>query len=106
MGDYVMPSKPAAGPQVIGQLAVKLSSLPDEDLELVAEFVSLLEKRPLESARRLSAAEIREKARRRARLLHDVPREQLVARFIEVGEQIRQEAIAKGTAIDGDWTGD
>jgi hypothetical protein len=107
MGDSVMPSKPAATPQVIGQLAVKLSSLPDEDLELVAEFVSLLEeKRPLEPARRLSATEIREKARRRARLLHDVPREQLVARFIEVGEQIRQEAIAKGTAIDGDWTGD
>jgi hypothetical protein len=35
-----------------------------------------------------------------------MPREQLVARFVEVGEQIRQEAIAKGTAIDGDWAGD
>jgi len=102
-----MPSKPAAAPQVIGQLALKLSSLPEEDLELVAEFVSLLEeKQPSEPARSLSAAEIREKARRRARLLHDVPREQLAARFAEIGEQIRQEAIARGTAIDGDWTGD
>jgi hypothetical protein len=52
------------------------------------------------------ASEIVKEARKRARLLRDVPREQLVARFMEVGEQIRQEAIAKGTAIDGDWTGD
>src|SRR5947209_5750416 len=98
-----MPSKPAAAPQMIGQLAIKLSSLPEEDLELVAEFLSLLEeKRPAGPPRSLSAAEIRENARRRARLLHDVPREQLAARFAEVGEQIRQEAIAKGTAISGD----
>ena len=103
-----MPSRPASNPQSLGQLALKLSSLPDEDVQLVAEFVTFLEekKRPSEPARVLSAAEIREKARRRARLLRDVPREQLVARFFEVGEQIRQEAIAKGTAIDGDWRGD
>jgi hypothetical protein len=102
-----MPSRPASNPQSLGQLALKLSSLPDEDVQLVAEFVTFLEeKRPSEPARVLSAAEIREKASRRARLLRDVPREQLVARFFEVGEQIRQEAIAKGTAIDGDWLGD
>lgn len=102
-----MPSKSTISPQVIGQLAHQLSSLTEEDLQLVAEFVTLLEeKRPPGPTRALSAAEIREKARWRARLLHDVPREQLVARFAEVGEQIRQEAIAKGTAIDGDWAGD
>jgi hypothetical protein len=39
-------------------------------------------------------------------LLKDVPREQLVARFVELGEEIRREAIRKGTAIDEDWTGD
>jgi hypothetical protein len=98
-----MPSKPAAAPQVIGQLALKLTSLPEEDLQLVAELVSILEeKRSLEPARTLSAAEIRKKAP----LLRNIPREQLVARFLEVGEQIRQEAMAKGTAIDGDWAGD
>lgn len=59
-----------------------------------------------EPARSPSAAEIREEARKRARLLPDVPRDQLVARFVEVGEQIRQEAIVKGTVIEGDWTGD
>jgi hypothetical protein len=102
-----MPSKAAAKPQVIGQLALKLTNLPEEDLQLVIELVDCLEeKRPEKSARSVSVEEIREEARRRARLLRDVPRGQLVARFIEVGEQIRQEAIAQGTAIEGDWTGD
>jgi hypothetical protein len=102
-----MPSKAAAKPQVIGQLALKLTNLPEEDLQLVIELVDCLEeKRPERSARSASVEEIREEARRRARLLRDVPREQLVARFKEVSEQIRQEAIAKGTAIEGDWTGD
>jgi hypothetical protein len=102
-----MPAKPLAMPQVIGQLALKLTSLPEEDLQLVVEFVGHLEeKQPPGPARIVSTSEIVEEARRRAHLLRDVPREQLVARFMEVGEQIRQEAIAKGTAIDGDWTGD
>jgi len=40
--------------------------------------------------------------RPRAALLKDVPRDQLVARFVALGEEIRREAIRKGTAIDGD----
>jgi hypothetical protein len=102
-----MPSKAAASPQVIGQLALKLTNLPEEDLQLVIELVDCLkDKHPAEPVQSPSTKEIREEARRRARLLRDVPREQLVARFMEVSEQIRQEAIAKGTAIEGDWTGD
>jgi len=102
-----MPSKSTASPQVIGQLALKLTDLPEEDLQLVVAFVDHLgEARPVGPLSSLSVVEMREEARRRARLLHDVPREQLVARFMEIGEQIRQEAISKGTAIDGDWTGD
>lgn len=101
-----MPAKSTAAPQVIGQLVLKLTDLPEEDLQLVAEFVDHLgENRSIVSLSSLSVEEMREEARRRARLLRDVPREQLVARFIEVGEQIRQEAMSKGAAVDGDWTG-
>lgn len=102
-----MASRPEATPQFIGQLALKLTGLPEEDVQLVAQFVDYLEKKhPEEPSRPLSAGEIREEARRRARLLREVPRDQLFARFLEVGEEIRREAIAKGTAIDGDWSGD
>jgi hypothetical protein len=61
---------------------------------------------PPEPVQSLSVAEIREKARSQVGLLDNMSREQLVARFVEVCEQIRQEAIAKGSAIDGDWMGD
>ena len=45
-------------------------------------------------------------AKKRAALLRDVPRDQVAARFTQLSEEIRQEAIAKGTAIDGDLVGD
>jgi hypothetical protein len=102
-----MSSKSARAPQVIGRLAVKLTALPEEDLQLVLELVDRLEeKHPVESVRSLSVKDIREEARKRSLLLRDVPRDQLVARFVEVGEQIRQGAIAEGMAVDGDWTDD
>ena len=102
-----MSTRSAVAPQVIGKLAVKLSGLPEEDLQLVADFVDYLdEKRPSGSSAPLSARKIRKEATRRSRLLRDVPREQLIARFIELGEQIRQDAISAGTALDGDWSGD
>ena len=48
---------------------------------------------------------MRAEARRRGGLLQDVPRAEIMARFRELAEEIRQEAIAKGTAIEGDWEG-
>ena len=53
-----------------------------------------------------SVETMRAEARRRATLLRDVPREEIVARFLELAEEIRREAIAKGTAVEGDWQGD
>ena len=55
---------------------------------------------------RLSVGAVRAQARRRAALLRDVPREDIVLRFRKLAEGIHQEAIAKGTAVEGDWRGD
>jgi hypothetical protein len=41
-------------------------------------------------------------ARRRASALHGAPRHQLVARFKELTEAIRSEAVDKGAAVEGD----
>jgi hypothetical protein len=72
---------------------------------VIAQVALKEEKRPGSKAS-LSPMEIVAEAQRRAELLKDVPRDQLVAHFAELGEEVRQEAIAKGTSIDGDWTGD
>jgi len=49
---------------------------------------------------------MRAEARRRATLLRDVSREEIVAGFWELAEDIRQEAVATGTAIEGGWKSD
>ena len=92
-------------PAVIGQIALKLSQLSAEEVSGVLEILDHL--RPAEPASQpRTAAEICALAKQRAAFLRDVPREQVAARFTELVEEIRQEAIAKGTAIDGDWSGD
>ena len=91
---------------LVGQVVSELSRLPEEDLSLVVEFVEFLKRRKATPTQRLSPAEMRAEARRRAILLRDVPRGEIVARFRELTEEIRQEAIAKGTAIEGDWRSD
>jgi len=92
---------------LIRQAVVQVASLPEEDLPLVIEFVDYLRQRRLSpTERRLSAAEMRAEARRRASALKDVPRHKLVARFEELTEAIRSEAMAKGAAIEGDWQRD
>lgn len=92
---------------MIGHVALELARLPEEDLPLVVEFVDYLkQQRQATPQPRLSVAEMRAEARRRSKLLRDVPRAEIVSHFRELTEVIRQEAIAKGTAIEGDWRGD
>jgi len=90
----------------IGEAALQLAALPEEDLPLVFELLDVLKERHSRPQKPLSAPEIRELAKGRARLLQDVPRDALMARFLELGEEIRRQAIAKGTAVDGDWESD
>lgn len=90
---------------MIGQVALKLTELAIEDLRLVVDLVDRLQ-RPAEPHQPLSTTEIRELAKHRAALLNEVPREQVAAHFAEIAEEIRQEAMAKGTAIEGDWRDD
>lgn len=78
-------------------------SLTAEDLELVAAFVASLKQRQTPPTPRLDAATMRIEAQRRAAALRDVPRAELVTRFQAVAEDIRQQAIAQGTAIERDW---
>ena len=99
--------KKANAHSMIGQVALELTRLPEEDLPLIIEFVDYLKQQHRTAPQRcLSVAEMRAEARRRASLLRKVPRTEIVARFRELAEGIRQEAIAQGTAIEGDWTRD
>ena len=92
-------------PAVIGQVMTGLAQLPDEDIVMVAHLVGRLQQRQLTPQQR-SPAEIVAEARQQAARLRDVPRTEIAARFEVLAEEIRQQAIARGTAIEGDWRND
>ena len=92
---------------LVRQAVIEVATLPEEDLPLIVEFMSYLkQRRHAATGRKLSAAEIRAEARRRASTLKDVPRQDLVARFKELSESIRAQAMSQGTAFEGDWQRD
>lgn len=91
---------------ILEHVSTDLNSLPAEDLELVTAFVTSLKQRQTVPMPRLDAVAMRIEAQRRAAALRDVPRAELVTRFQAVADDIRQQAIAQGTAIAGDWEGD
>lgn len=92
-------------PVVIGQVMTRLAQLPDEDIVMVAHLVGRLQQRQPTPQQR-SPAEIVAEARQQAARLRDVPRVEIAARFELLVEEIRQQAIARGTAIEGDWRDD
>jgi len=92
-------------PALIGQVATGLVQLPDEDIAMVAHLVGRLQQRQ-PAAPPQSAAAIVAAARQQAARLGDVPRADIAARFELLVEEIRQQAIARGTAIEGDWRDD
>jgi hypothetical protein len=92
-------------PAVIGQVATGLAQLPDEDIAIVARLVGRLQQRQPGAPQR-SPAEIVAEARQQSARLRDVPRTEIAARFEVLAEEIRQQAIARGTAIEGDWRDD
>jgi|GEM_PF-3565345 len=97
----------ATAERLIGQVVSDLTILPEEDLTLVVELVDYLKRqRRFMPGAHLSAAEMRREARRRAQLLRDAPRSEIVVRFQRVAEEIRQQAIARDGAIDGDLLSD
>jgi hypothetical protein len=93
---------------MLEQVTMNLSELPEEDLPLVLAFVDYLKQQHQTGIppQRLSVAAIRAEAQRRAEYLHDIPRSDVIARFQQLAEEIRHQAIASGTATEGDWPGD
>ncbi len=73
---------------------------------MVARLVVRLQEPHENVSPRLSPAEVVAEARKQAALLSDVPRSEIAARFDALSEEIRQQAIARGVAIEGDWLSD
>ncbi len=91
----------------VGRVAIELVQLPEEDVSLVAEFIKYLKgQRQAVGTQHVPAAQLVAEARQQVRALQDVPRSEIAEQFAVLVENIRRQAIAQGTAIEGDWIGD
>lgn len=91
---------------LVREAVIEVAQLPDQDLLQVMQFVRELKERQIIAPRRPSVAEIRAEAKRLAAEMGDMSREEVMAQFRASTERIRLQAIADGTAIEGDWQGD
>jgi len=90
------------------ELLSVVKGLPEEKAQEVLDFAHFLSwqqtrakmPRAEEKPKQLSLAELKQRIRQRSAELADVPREQTMVNFRQTLEEIRQEAIEKGIAID------
>ena len=102
------PSSPPVAPRLalMARVVDDLDALDESDLNQVFEFISDLKARREEQERKALVRQIREEAHQLALEMADWPRSKVVKQFEEVVEEIRRQAIEKGTAIEGDWVDD
>jgi len=100
-----MADTPVLSQDLVRRAVIEVAQLPENELLVVLEFINDLKKQR-ERPHRESAKQLVALAKQRAAEMGDVPRAEMAARLIKVMDEIRAEAIAKGTAIEGEWEGD
>ncbi|MDW8325733.1 MAG: hypothetical protein RMK99_04120 [Anaerolineales bacterium] len=96
---------------LLRQLIIEVARLPDEDLPLVVEFIGKLAQRSQAApgtVSREAIRHIRAEARRRAALMGEVPRAELVQRFLQAADEIRSATAASSPVLlnEEEWRGD
>ena len=100
-----MESNPIAPQELIRKAVIEVAQLPENELLIVIEMVSELKKHRFHP-NRIIASEIVKNARMRAKNTSSLSRPDLMKQFNKTIEEIRAEAIEKGTAIAGEIEGD
>ncbi|OIN91680.1 MAG: hypothetical protein COS37_02850 [Anaerolineae bacterium CG03_land_8_20_14_0_80_58_20] len=91
--------------ELIRKAVIEVANLPENELLIVIEMVDTLKKQRARPNREL-AAELLARAKARAAEMSHLSREEVMERFSKSLDAIRAEAIAKGTAIEGEWEND
>ncbi|MCA1899067.1 MAG: hypothetical protein LDL50_00010 [Chloroflexi bacterium] len=96
----------ALAPQdLIRKAIIEVAQLRENELLIVIEAVENLKKQRARPNREL-AKEIVARAKARAEETRNLPRAELMKKFSDTLEAIRADAIANGTAIEGELEGD
>jgi len=90
---------------LIRKAVIEVAQLPENELLAVIELVNDLKKQRARPNRE-SAVQIVARAKRRASELSHLSREEVMRQFGNTLDAIRAEAVAKGTALEGELEGD
>jgi len=96
-----MVSNTIAPEELIRKAVIEVAQLPENELLLVIEMVGELKKQRAQPNREKAAALVAQ-AKIRATETNSLSRVDLMQQFSDVLKEIRAEAIAKGTALDGE----
>lgn len=99
-----METQTLAPRDLVRQAVIEVAQLPDNELLVVIEIVDQLKKQRARPHRQ-QAADLVARAKARAVEMSLLSREALMQEFSETLGTIRAEAIAKGTALEGEWEG-
>lgn len=91
--------------KLLRQVITSVAQLPPNDLLVVYETIADLKQKE-DQKTPLTAAEIVARAKARAEEMKHLSREEAMERFSKTLDAIRAEAIANGTAIEGELEGD
>ena len=100
-----MNSNALASQDLVRKAVIEVAQLEEKELLIVIEMVDTLKKQRARSNKEL-AAEILARAKARAEEMKHLSREEVMERFSKSLDAIRADAIANGTAIDGELEGD
>jgi hypothetical protein len=90
---------------LIRKAVIEVAQLPENELLVVIEMLELFKKQRTRPNYQ-TAAEIVSHAKIRAADTSNLPRAELMQQFSNTVEEIRAEAVAKGTSIEGELEGD
>lgn len=98
--------KAQSSQSLVRQAVIEVANLPEPALRQVLAYIEVLKGQQAEAAKAAVTAAINAEAERLAATMQGRPRPEVMAEFRSVLESMRQQAVAQGTAIDGEWQGD
>ena len=91
---------------LVRQAVIAVARLPEQELVQLLAYIDTLKERPATTVTQQAVASIRAEAAQLAAVMDNQPRSEVMAQLRATMERMRAQAIADGTAIDGDWHGD
>ena len=91
--------------ELVRRAVIEVAQLPEKELLIVIEMVDSLKKQRTRPNREL-AVEIVARAKARAAEMSHLSRAEVMEKFSKTLDAIHADAIAKGTAIEGELEGD